>query len=712
MYILAINVAKSSGADSAELSDIHKRFGDYLYQKSDFEGAVQQYISTIGTVQPSTVVRKFLDAQRISNLTSYLQELHARGVANADHTTLLLNCYTKLKDHDKLDEFIKANERSARDHGDQLPFDLETAIRVCRQAGYFEPALYLAKQYRQDEEYLRIQIEDRGEWLDAIQFMRSLGHAGAEDNLLRYGKPLLANLPEETTDLMIDVCSGVKLDPQASREDPTTSLTNQGRLSTSRALVSPRPGSAVIPTRRSPGSVDGATEAKGSGQHKPLLNCLPSIREFFAFFIDQPQCFIRFLETIAWRRWRAKMWDDDDGENTDDPFPHSFVEVSLPNQENEAGNLPAETLSEQAHEEEDQEAVWGTLLELYLQIAAEVKEDRIRMRKRAFSLLKNGAHGPRLRYEPTQALIVCLTHDFVPGIILLYDRLGMVDDILRFWIERADEAEDVEDIEESRAEIFKTLAKYGDDHPELYPIALRYLASAGHHHHTKEPGQDLERTRSASEEGASQSVQPRGSSLESILIEIENRKILSPIEVIEILSKPGSCASIGTVKKYLLNQVLSHQNQMDSDLELIKSYRKESSKKRAELDDLIQKPKIFNLNNKCSSCLSTLDVPVVHFMCQHSFHQRCIGDQDYCITCSRDSKTDSHQEAMKEMMNLIQNKKNYFLNSPVPDQGLDRSAPNKLRKSTGYDHHFFIDEVLEADDPFGYIASSFSKGML
>ena len=50
---------------------------------------------------------QFLDAQRIRNLTSYLQELHEQGVANADHTTLLLNCYTKLMDNERLDAFIK-----------------------------------------------------------------------------------------------------------------------------------------------------------------------------------------------------------------------------------------------------------------------------------------------------------------------------------------------------------------------------------------------------------------------------------------------------------------------------------------------------------------------------------------------------------------------------------------------------------------------------
>jgi hypothetical protein len=49
---------------------------------------------------------QFLDAQRIHNLTKYLQALHKAQQATEEHTTLLLNCYTKLKDVNKLDEFI------------------------------------------------------------------------------------------------------------------------------------------------------------------------------------------------------------------------------------------------------------------------------------------------------------------------------------------------------------------------------------------------------------------------------------------------------------------------------------------------------------------------------------------------------------------------------------------------------------------------------
>lgn len=123
---------------------------------------------------------QFLDAQRIHNLVTYLQELHALGLANSDHTTLLLNAYTKLKDVARLDSFIKTESTKKNATGElgepeELPFDLETAIRVCRQAGYFEHASYLAKKYERHEDYLRVQIEDAGNFADALAYLRKLG---------------------------------------------------------------------------------------------------------------------------------------------------------------------------------------------------------------------------------------------------------------------------------------------------------------------------------------------------------------------------------------------------------------------------------------------------------------------------------------------------------------------------------------------------------
>lgn len=108
---------------------------------------------------------------------TYLQELHNLGLANSDHTTLLLNTYTKLKDVARLDSFIKTESRrvSADGESEELPFDLDTAIRVCRQAGYFDHASYLAKKYDRHEDYLQIQIEDAGNYKDALNYLRHLG---------------------------------------------------------------------------------------------------------------------------------------------------------------------------------------------------------------------------------------------------------------------------------------------------------------------------------------------------------------------------------------------------------------------------------------------------------------------------------------------------------------------------------------------------------
>ena len=86
-------------------------YGDHLYDKHDFDGAVRQYSRTIGHVEPSYVIRRFLDAQRMKHLTTYLEALHEKSAATSEHTTLLLNCYTKLKDVKKLDQFIRGGLR-------------------------------------------------------------------------------------------------------------------------------------------------------------------------------------------------------------------------------------------------------------------------------------------------------------------------------------------------------------------------------------------------------------------------------------------------------------------------------------------------------------------------------------------------------------------------------------------------------------------------
>lgn len=98
--------------------------------------------------------------------------MHTRGLATPDHTTLLLNCYAKTADKERLDAFIRTE--TTRTGRDDLPFDLATAIRVCRQAGFYVHALYLAKRYERYQDYLRIQLNDLDDFAAVSTFLHTL----------------------------------------------------------------------------------------------------------------------------------------------------------------------------------------------------------------------------------------------------------------------------------------------------------------------------------------------------------------------------------------------------------------------------------------------------------------------------------------------------------------------------------------------------------
>eukprot|EP00055_Hartaetosiga_balthica_P005109 m.14455 g.14455 ORF g.14455 m.14455 type:complete len:1016 (-) comp4316_c0_seq1:135-3182(-) len=208
-YEVAINLAREQykGTDGLEdiLIGIFIRYANHLYKKKCFDDAIDQYIKTIGKLEPSYVIRKFLDSQRIHNLTDYLQALHdkqdkdGRPLADKYHTTLLLNCYTKLKNEEKLDEFIR-NDKT-------LNFDLETAIKVCRQAGYYKNAVFLSRKFAQHEWYLKIQLENLHDEANALDYISRLPFAEAHVNMENYGKRLVTSLPELTTAFLKNLCS-------------------------------------------------------------------------------------------------------------------------------------------------------------------------------------------------------------------------------------------------------------------------------------------------------------------------------------------------------------------------------------------------------------------------------------------------------------------------------------------------------------------------
>ena len=160
LYETAANLAKSSNCEPAFIADIYRKYGDHLYDKGNFDDSIAQYVRTVGKVEPSYVIRKFLDPPRVKNLTAYLETLHHVGfykdawnveqqklevysdpnklvIPTYDHTTLLLTCYAKLKDEEKINQLLSNPEAK---------IDVDAALQVLKETGRLDPALRLAKE--------------------------------------------------------------------------------------------------------------------------------------------------------------------------------------------------------------------------------------------------------------------------------------------------------------------------------------------------------------------------------------------------------------------------------------------------------------------------------------------------------------------------------------------------------------------------------------
>lgn len=108
--------------------------------------------------------------------------------------------------------------------------------------------------------------------------------------------------------------------------------------------------------------------------------------------------------------------------------------------------------------------------------------------------------------------------------------------------------------------------------------------------------------------------------------------------------------------------------------------QEETSAMRKEIQDLRTNARIFQLS-KCTACTFTLDLPAVHFLCMHSFHQRCLGDNEKeCPACA------------PQYRSLLDMKKN-----------LEENAK---------DHDKFFQQLKSSSDGFSVVAGYFGKGVV
>jgi len=527
-YPVALELAITSGLERTVVSDIHQKYGDHLYAKRDFDGAIAQYIATIGVLEPSYVIKRFLDAQRTTNLTNYLHKLHEASLANSNHTTLLLNCYTKMSNRAELDAFLEKPD---------LEFDVDTAIKVCRQAGYFHEALDLAKRKHRHDWYLKILLEDQKEHKEALVYLMNLPVREAVKNLLKYGKEFVTALPDDTITLLTKTLW-----------EPYQQLLAQDAQQQASSSSS--------------SSASSASSASASAFRMDRTRVAVQAEDFISVFVSRPTSLVQFLEFIV---------------SKGDPSPR----------------------------------VCNTLLELYLRNDSEeplsvgnTPDSRKKAREDAAMALLASPHA---KFDMGHALVLCQVHKFDRGILECYEKMKLFNEILQYYMDAGD-----------HDMVLRTCNRLGKD-PQMWAKALAYLSSRP---------------------DASQLLQ-------QVLNTVLNKnKTLPPIQVIRILAQ-SEHATLGVVRDHIDRTLKEEQRQIDEDAKIIKETREDTLKKKAEILSLRTEAKVFR-ENRCAACQQALELPTVHFLCEHAFHLGCLIDENECSVCAPEIRNFmSRQQALQ-----------------------------------------------------------------
>lgn len=272
----------------------------------------------------------------------------------------------------------------------------------------------------------------------------------ADKNLQKYSKTLLSYLPEQTTQILVELCSGTF--PTAKSTNESATLTNNDDKVLHLQRDNRPPEISVIATSSANDNATLKLTPKNGLYYNP-----PSARTFMPSFVDRPDCLAVFLEKILETRWKPQQQSNPNTTTNDGTG-------GKPNSNNNNNILTQLTPSEQ----EERKAIWNTLLELYLMdeqphpttstshISSPTLQHALTQREKlkrtkefktkSLALLKDET----VQYDTNQALVLCQLKKFDEGIVYLYEKTEMYTDILRLWMEK-----------EETDKVIEAVRKYG-----------------------------------------------------------------------------------------------------------------------------------------------------------------------------------------------------------------------------------------------------------
>ena len=363
---------------------------------------------------------------------------------------------------------------------------------MCRQGGYYDQAVFLAKKNNEHELVIDILIEDSKKYGDAIDYIWRLAPEMAYPNLMKYARVLLEHCQEDATQIFIDYYTG-QYRPRKEMPIPTVQEPQGGGTYNVANLTSfiplPYRQASVLPTPGTTGNQQlvGSDAADVEVAQSPPEYDTPKPRTAFASFVDHPEMFITFLEACL------EQEDIDKSDMTD--LYTALFEMYLQTANTKKGE-----------EKEKWEAKAKGLID-----GKDVRE--------TLNFVSSKLIGLQIPIDASNVLLLSHLSNFREGTTLVREQQGLRFDIFRSYTSANDTAGAI-----------KALRKYGPEEPQLYPAALAYF--------TSDP----------------KVLEEAGVELDIVLKKIDDDGLMAPLQVIQTLST-NAVATMGMVKKYLSDTI-------------------------------------------------------------------------------------------------------------------------------------------------------------
>ena len=150
---LAYKFASNSGFKAKFLAQLSRVSGDKEIEKAKFEEAMHHYKNTIGFLEPSYVLQKFIEKGQVAFNIDYLIALHEKGRADKYHIQLLVNCLLEKKKFEELKKWFTELQSKESEFA-------ELAIEACLEYGETDLAKKLAQESKQTNFYVQIVIDN------------------------------------------------------------------------------------------------------------------------------------------------------------------------------------------------------------------------------------------------------------------------------------------------------------------------------------------------------------------------------------------------------------------------------------------------------------------------------------------------------------------------------------------------------------------------